>query len=158
MKIVRPQVSGRGPTFRITRGSFFVTVTGEVSEAVDSGDDEAAAVPSAGRSWSASVRSGDIVGLVDDAPWLAGFRARNVIELGGTKALRLDDGSALRGSSTASRAAVRSNHAGDLASAVPSEDSGLLTSFSSWPFASQSQQLFQVNLPISGDSHHLDAL
>jgi hypothetical protein len=110
-----------------------VTVGGEVS-GVDSGDDDPVAAPLAGRLLSAFVRSSDIVGLVDDVPWLAGLRARNVMELDGTKAPRLEDGSALRGSSTASRAAVRSIHGGGFTSEVPSEDSGprrFLTSFSS---------------------------
>jgi hypothetical protein len=33
------QVSGRGPTFKITRGSFFATAAGAISGAVDSDDD-----------------------------------------------------------------------------------------------------------------------
>ena len=47
-----PQVSGRGPTLRITRGSFFATTGGVVSGVgVDSGDDDedASAASPAGR-------------------------------------------------------------------------------------------------------------
>jgi hypothetical protein len=49
MTSVRPQaeVSGRGPTFRITRGSFFATAAGEMVSGVDSGDDDDASVTSA---------------------------------------------------------------------------------------------------------------
>jgi hypothetical protein len=37
----RRQVSGRGPTFRITRGSFFAIAAAGVVSGVDSGDDDA---------------------------------------------------------------------------------------------------------------------
>jgi hypothetical protein len=71
-----------------------------------------------------------------DVPWLAGLRARNVMELGGTKVLRLEGGSALGGSSRVSRVDARSNHGGYFVSVVPSEDRGprrfLVASFSSY--------------------------
>jgi len=130
MESGRTQVSGRGPTFSITRGSFFATAGGEVS-GVDSGDDDddddASAVAAASpteRPWYATFfPSGDDAALVV-VPWPAGLRARSVMELGGMKALRFEDGSALRGSSRASRADVRSNHGGGVVSVVPSEDCG----------------------------------
>jgi len=97
-----------------------VTVVGEVS----------------GVRWGSTliVPSGDIAGLVDTVPWLACLRARDVMEPGGTKALQLEDVSALRGSSTPGRTTVRSKHGGYFAFAVLSEDIGprrLLTSLSS---------------------------
>ena len=75
--------------------------------------------------------------LVDGAvPWVAGLRVRSVIELGGMKVLRLDDGSKPRGSRSASRADVRSNHDGRFPSVASSEDRGpprrFLASFSSY--------------------------
>jgi hypothetical protein len=39
-RVVQLQVSGRGPTFRITRGSFFVPAAAGVVSGVDSGDDD----------------------------------------------------------------------------------------------------------------------
>jgi hypothetical protein len=36
----QPQVSGRGPTFKITRGSFFATPAAGAVSGVDSGDDD----------------------------------------------------------------------------------------------------------------------
>jgi hypothetical protein len=138
-----PQVSGRGPTFRITRGSFFATAAG-VASGVDSGDDDdnASAASPPGRLGYTFFPSGDAdpaTAVPVDVPWLlAGLRTRSVMELGGTNALRFEDDCALRGgSSRASRADVRSSHGGCFVSAIPpSEGRGprrfLVASFSSY--------------------------
>ena len=46
-RVGRRQVSGRGPTFRITRGSFFAIAAAGVVSGVDSGDDDDAAASAA---------------------------------------------------------------------------------------------------------------
>ncbi len=128
----RFQASGGEPTFRMTRGSFFVTLGG-LTSAVDSDDSNASATSSVGRFLSAFFRPGDVVGLVE-VPWLFDLRVLSVMELGGTNALRLDGDSALRGSRRASRLEVRSNHGGGISSLVPRADIGprrFLASFSS---------------------------
>jgi hypothetical protein len=126
------QASGRGPTFRMTRGSFFVTL-GSSASAIDSDNSNESATSSAWRFLSAFFLSGDAVGLVE-VPWLFDLRALSVMELGGMKALRLADDSALRGSRMASRFEARSNHGGGVSSLVVRADIGprrFLASFSS---------------------------
>ena len=116
----------------MTRGSFFVTTGGSAS-AIDSDDSNASATSSVGRFLFAFFRSGDMGGLVE-VPWLFALRALNDMELGGMKALRPDDDSALRGSRMASRLEVRSNQGGGVSSLVPRADVGprrFLASFSS---------------------------
>jgi hypothetical protein len=140
-----PQVSGRGPTFRITRGSLFATAVGVASgvgSGDDDGDDDASAASPPGRLGYAFFPSGDAdlaTAVPVGVPWLlAGLRTRSVMELDGTKALRPEDDCALRGgSSRASRADVRSSHGGCFVSVIPpSEGRGprrfLVASFSSY--------------------------
>lgn len=125
------QASGRGPTFRMTRGSFFVTPGGSAS-LIDSDDSNASATSPTWRLLSAFFRSGDTGGL--GVSWLFDLRARSVIELGGMNAWRLDDDSALRGSRVASRFEARSNHGGGVSSLIAKADIGprrFLASFSS---------------------------
>jgi hypothetical protein len=135
----------------MTRGSFFVTLGGSTS-AIDS-DDGNASTP-VERLLSTFFRSGDMVGLVE-APWLFDLRVLNVMELGGTNALRLDEDSAVRGSRRASRFEVRSNHGGSISSLVPRADIGprrFLASFSSCTY--RASVLGSVHT--SRGSHHLN--
>ena len=125
------QASGRGPTFKMTRGSFFVTPGGSAS-VIDSDGSNASATSSVWRLLSTFFRAGDMGGL--GVPWLFDLRTRSVIELGGMNALRLDDDSAIRGSTMASRLEARSNHGGGVSSLVERADIGprrFLASFSS---------------------------
>jgi hypothetical protein len=82
------------------------------------------------------------------------------MELGGTKAFRLEDGSAPRGSSRASRADVRSNHGGGFASIAPSEERGprrfLWANFSNYFFAVKSASKFPPTPPRPKNSYHLN--
>lgn len=126
------QASGLEPSFRMTRGSFFVTLGGSAS-VIDLDDGNASATSSVGWLLFGFFRSGDVVGLVE-VPWLFNLRALSDMELGGMNALRLDDDSALRGSRMASKFEVRSNHGGGVSSLVPRADIGprrFLASFSS---------------------------
>jgi hypothetical protein len=99
--------------------------------------------------------------VVDDAvPWPGGLRVRSVIELGGMKVLRLDDGSKPCGSRSASRAEVRSNHGGRFPSAASSEDRGpprrFLASFSSYSIGDQPFRVPLYLISKAEDSYHLN--